>query len=134
MNKNIKYAIGWAVIGIVYLAVGALNFWMHMPVRGAVMAAGGYLISVMFIFQHGTFFGVDKSFDEAERCCEEATRIIRMMREESASQPIWDANEDPPRQIQCRKCGHTEFGRVAGRYVCTCCGEVMEDHGEGTVR
>ena len=124
MNKNIKYAIGWAAMGLVYLAVGALNFWMHMPVRGAVMSVGGYLISVMFIFQHGTFFGVDKSFDEAERCCEEAARIIR----------IWDANEDPPRQVQCRKCGHTEFTRVAGRYVCACCGEVMEDHGEGTVR
>lgn len=132
MNKNIKYALGWAAMGLVYLAVGALNFWMHMPVRGAVMAAGGYLISVMFIFQHGTFFGVDKSFDEAERCCEEAARILRRARE--TTNTVWDLNEEGASQIQCRKCGHTEFTRVAGRYVCTCCGEVMEDHGEGTVR
>ena len=132
MNKNIKYALGWAAMGLVYLAVGALNFWMHMPVRGAVMSAGGYLISVMFIFQHGTFFGEDKSFDEAERCCEEAARIVRSVRE--SANPVWDWSEEGASQIQCRNCGHKEFTRVDGRYVCACCGEVMEDHGEGTVR
>lgn len=132
MNKNIKYALGWAAMGVVYLAVGALNFWMHMPVRGAVISAGGYLISTMFIFQHGSFWGVDKSFDEAERCCQEAERILRRARESTG--PVWDVNEETPRQIQCRKCGHKEFTRVAGRYVCACCGEVMEDHGEGKVR
>lgn len=26
MNKNIKYAIGWGAVGMVYMAIGAMNF------------------------------------------------------------------------------------------------------------
>ena len=138
MNKNIKYAIGWGAVGMVYMAIGAMNFWMRQPVFGAIILVVGYIWSAWMIFKHGGLYGIDFCWDRADKRMKEADAMLEALSKVMGRNmgPVWDLNEKGAAQLRCRRCGYTEFSRVAGRYVCTCCGEVMEGHGEegSTVR
>ena len=138
MNKNIKYAIGWGAVGMVYMAIWAMNFWMRQPVFGAIILVVGYIWSAVMVFKHGGLYGIDFSWDRADKRMKEADAMLEALSKVMGRNmgPVWDLNEKGAAQLRCRRCGYTEFSRVAGRYVCACCGEVMESHGEegSTVR
>lgn len=138
MNKNIKYAIGWGVVGMVYVAIGAMNFWLRQPVFGAIILAVGYIWSAVMVFKHGGLYGIDFSWDRVDKRMKEADAMLENLGKAMGLNmgPVWDLSDKGAAQLRCRRCGYTEFSRVAGRYVCACCGEVMEGHGEegSTVR
>lgn len=158
MNKNIKYAIGWGAVGMVYMAIGAMNFWLRQPVFGAIILVVGYLWSAWMIFKHGGLYGINFAWDRVDKRLEEIDAMLDEAIKATGRKtgPVWDlCDKEPQRnnrrdraqrdfwrqgkggaQLRCRRCGYTEFSRVAGRYVCACCGEVMESHGEegSTVR
>lgn len=114
MNKNIKYAIGWGAVGMVYMAIGAMNFWLRQPVFGAIILVVGYIWSAVMVFKHGGLYGIDFSWDRADKRMKEADAMLEALSKAMGRNmgPVWDLNEKGAAQLRCRRCGYTEFSRL----------------------
>lgn len=134
MNKNKKYAISWAILLLAYLGIAAWNFWMHQLLAGIIILLGGWALGISNVFTHAALYGLDLVLEDALEILRSDRKHMEDLRKKRTG--VWNIDAQGTKQLRRRRCGYTEFSRVAGRYVCACCGEVMESHGEegSTVR
>lgn len=134
MNKNKKYAISWAILLLAYLGIAAWNFWEHQLMPAILILLGGWALCVSNVFTHAALYGLDLVREDALEILRNDRKQMENLQKKGTE--VWNVDAQGTKQLRCRRCGYTEFSRVAGRYICACCGEVMESHGEegSTVR
>lgn len=115
MKKSERYAIAWAILMLVFMGIAALNLWEHQMEAGIVILVGGWAMCVIHVFDCGASYAFDLVIELLDAF------------EEKDSDIIGQGNV----QMKCRNCGGEAFTRAAGRYICACCGAVLEaDTGE----
>lgn len=117
MKTNKKYAIAWALLMLAFLGIASLNFWQHQMVPGIIILVGGWAMCIIQVFDYG-----------ALHAYEVVMELLDALEEDQ------DGNAKGSVQRKCRNCGGTQFSRAAGRYICACCGSVLEEeHGRDSV-
>ena len=118
MKPNKRYAIAWALLMLAFLGIASLNFWQHRMVPGIIILVGGWAMCIIQVFDYGALHAYELVME-----------LLNALAEEDK-----DGNAKGNVQRKCRNCGGEAFTQAAGRYVCACCGDVLEkDHGRDSV-
>ena len=140
MSEKQKSAIIWAIGELVWLCVAAWNFWCHQMLVGVLALIAGWLWGSMNIYLDGFDDGVDACYEDADELMEHLKvmqhRLTKMWERVGVAAKKLEEADEPfaaPTSV-CPKCGNEDFQVVAGHFVCTCCGSVLEkDHGKDQV-
>lgn len=129
MNKNKKYAISWAILLLAYFGIAAWNFWMHQLLAGIIILLGGWALGVSNVFTHAALYGLDLVLEDALEILRSDRKQMEDLRKKRTE--VWNIDAHGTNQLKCQDCGGTQFTRAAGRYICACCGSVLEEEHEG---
>lgn len=83
MNNDKKYALAWALIGLLYLGIAAFNFRVNQTAFGSLLLLIGWGVTAGGCFYHGAKYGVNRAFDAAESCLQEAESLLRRFESET---------------------------------------------------
>lgn len=133
MSENQKLAFWWAVGAFAWIAVGAWNFWQHQLLLGILAVCVGWIWGSVNIFEHGFYDGLDAGFAEDEEMLEDISGICQKTAEilEKTEKGMCVKGQIELPYVACPNCNNTKYHMVGERFVCTVCGDVLPEDGDG---